>query len=110
MIRINSNFRVRWDLFVMMLAVINCVLIPFDIAFLSNSSEAPYLIAMNTGIDLAFLADIIINFRTSYVSNKSGEQITEKARIFRNYCMGRFWLDLAATIPIDRIYTLIAGK
>lgn len=79
MIKINSPLRVKWDLFVMMLAVINCLLIPFEIAFKPNSSEDYYLLALNTGIDIAFLADIFINFRTSYVSNKSGEQIVESS-------------------------------
>ena len=95
----------------MALAVVNCLLIPFEIAFTPNQGQEDYfLLALNTGIDIAFLADIFINFRTSYVSNKSGEQIIEARRIFRNYCMGRFWMDLAATIPFDRIYSLIAQQ
>lgn len=59
----------------MVLAVVNCFLIPFEVAFTPNADAIPPVIALNIAIDLAFLADIVINFRTSYVSNKNGEQI-----------------------------------
>ncbi len=106
MLRMNSHFRVRWDLFVMMLAVINCFLIPFEIAFTPNTETRPEVIVLNVAIDMAFVADIVINFRTSYVSKQSGEQVVEPRRVFRNYCMGRFWLDLASTLPFEWINLL----
>lgn len=90
----------------MMLAVVNCFLIPFEVAFTPNTNSMASVIVLNAAIDCAFLADIIINFRSAYVSTKSGEQITDTKRIFRNYCMGRFWLDLAATIPFEQIYSI----
>ena len=94
----------------MLLAVVNCFLIPFEVAFTPNAEAIPSLIVLNIAIDLAFLADIVINFRTTYVSNKNGEQIIETRRIFRNYCMGRFWLDLVATIPFEWINLLFTQQ
>ena len=32
-LRHNDNFRMRWDMYVMILAIWNCISIPFDVAF-----------------------------------------------------------------------------
>ena len=32
-IRFNSRFRVYWDLFIILLAIYNCILIPIDVGF-----------------------------------------------------------------------------
>lgn len=49
------------------------------------------------------LADIILNFRTTYVS-KSGQVIYETKLIALNYFRGWFLLDLLAAIPFDLLY------
>lgn len=49
------------------------------------------------------LSDIILNFRTTYVS-KSGQVVYESKLIAINYCRGWFLLDLLAAIPFDLLY------
>ena len=55
-------------------------------------------------IDCCFLIDILINFRTSYVSAYTGEEITEPKKITINYLSGRFWIDFIATVPFDLLF------
>ena len=93
----------------MALAVLTCFLIPFEIAFETTAQEEPALITVNSLIDVFFVADIILNFRTSYVSSKTGKQVTLPSEICRNYCMGWFWLDFVSTIPFDRVLFLLDG-
>ena len=50
-----------------------------------------------------FLSDIILNFRTTYVS-KSGQVMYETKMIAINYIRGWFVLDLLAAIPFDLLY------
>jgi len=63
-IRENSRFRIGWDLFILVLIIASCLLIPFQIAFQHvtnwSGTEIVYL------IDLFFLIDIVLNFFTSY--------------------------------------------
>jgi hypothetical protein len=66
MIHHNDNFRVRWDIFIMALALWNCLSIPFDVSF---EPEMPlgYQI-FEYFVDTCFIVDIFIAFRTSYVN------------------------------------------
>ena len=55
-----------------------------------------------------FAIDIFIVFRTTYVDVYSGEEVLDGKRIairylFGSFLLGRFWLDLLATIPFDTI-------
>ena len=52
---------------------------------------------------LAFLLDIVVNFRTSFV-NKHGDEIFEPKLIAQRYIVGgRFFIDVLATFPFDYI-------
>jgi len=102
----NSQFRLRWDLFIMLLAIYNCISIPFNAAFNPDANIFYDLFEIST--DLLFGLDIIINFRTSYVHSKTGLEVTRPKLIAKNYVLsGRFWIDLLASIPLERLYTLI---
>ena len=57
-------------------------------------------------IDLIFLVDIVINFRTVFI-NEKGIQITNLKMIAINYLSAVFWIDLMATLPIDSILEFI---
>ena len=49
-----------------------------------------------------FVADLIVNFRTTYFDTVQGEEIVEGKKIFVNYLTTfRFWIDLITTIPWD---------
>ena len=58
---------------------------------------------MNWFIDIFFLLDILINFRTSVVNTKTGEDIYDAKIIAMRYLKGKFWIDLLASIPFDLI-------
>ena len=55
---------------------------------------------LNHIIDIVFLTDMIITFRTSFIDNLGNEVIDSKD-IAKHYLTGQFTLDLFATIPID---------
>lgn len=47
--------------------------------------------------------DIILNFRTTYVSRK-GEVVSNSRSIAVNYVKGWFFVDLVAALPFDFLY------
>lgn len=77
MFRPNGNFRVRWDLFVMVLATWNCFSIPITVAFEPAFAETLVMFILNSCIDIFFLLDIFINFRTSFIHPNTGEEIMQ---------------------------------
>lgn len=53
-------------------------------------------------MDVLFAIDIIVNLRTTFVSEQTGNEVVEPSPIFVNYaCSGRFLIDLLASIPFD---------
>lgn len=62
--------------------------------------------ALNSFIDLMFLCDIIISFRTSFYDMDTGDEVYEPKRIGKVYLRGRFTIDLLSTIPFDTIASI----
>lgn len=51
-------------------------------------------------MDVTFIVDILINFRTTYVSG-TDEVVSHPVRIAVHYLKGWFLIDLVAAIPFD---------
>ena len=66
----------------MLLAVWNCVSIPFEVAF--DPEEPPIYVALNTICDISFAIDILLNFRTTYL-NKFETEVIDQCMILKNY-------------------------
>lgn len=64
----------------------------------------------NAFIDILFMVDVFINFRTSYINSKTGEEIFDLKSIAKNYLKGRFWVDVLASLPLDFIGLLFLSE
>lgn len=84
-LRISDPKRVIWDLFVMLLAIWNSFSIPVFIAFEPEVADTPGMVACDFIIDFCFFTDILLNFRTSYISMQDGKEITNPKMIAINY-------------------------
>lgn len=60
-------------------------------------------------MNLIFLIDIIINFRTTYIHPLTGQEVVNLRKISLNYIKVRFWIDVLSTIPFDYIGLIMAG-
>ena len=96
-LREDSAFRARWDLAALALVVVGCLLVPYQFAFQHRVHLIGSLIIYL--IDLFFLADIALSFRTTY--RHHGVDVTDPERIGRQYRRGRFPVDLLAALPLD---------
>ena len=114
-----SPFKAVWDWIVLLLVLYTAVFTPYGAAFLLNEDEvrakrnqdsstreqsaetnqANYLVIIELIVDVMFIADILINFRTTYIL--SGEVVTDPQKIARNYLRGWFFVDAVAAIPFD---------
>lgn len=106
-IRYNDNIRMKWDILIILFALYNCVLIPFDVAFEPNMPRE--LLNFEKIVDIMFGLDIIVAFKTTYIDSSSGLEVFESRKIALNYIItGRFFIDLAASIPFEDIYMYFA--
>ncbi|MBI5580502.1 MAG: ion transporter [Deltaproteobacteria bacterium] len=96
----NSNFRVAWDFFILLLIIVSCVLIPFQLAFrhaaLSLGSWVVYI------IDVVFWVDIGLNFLTSFRSH--GLKVTGARETTLHYLKSVCIVDIAANLPLDALF------
>ena len=99
-----NPFKIKWDLFIIILAVFNSVTLPIELSVLPPFMKGNNLLAViNHLIDLMFFIDILVSFKTTYVNKMTGDEITNKKQISINYLKGSFWVDVVSTIPFDVI-------
>uniref|UniRef100_A0A1I8GN73 Cyclic nucleotide-binding domain-containing protein n=1 Tax=Macrostomum lignano TaxID=282301 RepID=A0A1I8GN73_9PLAT len=106
-----SPFKAVWDWLILLLVIYTAIYTPYVAAFLLNDEKRGrkakhslnYQDPMNIIdilVDIMFIVDILINFRTTYV-NKNDEVVSHPGRIAVHYFKGWFLIDLVAAIPFD---------
>ncbi|XP_029313295.1 potassium voltage-gated channel subfamily H member 2 [Cottoperca gobio] len=105
-----SPFKAVWDWLILLLVIYTAILTPYSAAFLLNDQEevaiqsygysySP-LTVVDLMVDIMFIIDILINFRTTYV-NVNDEVVSHPVRIAVHYFKGWFLIDMVAAIPFD---------
>lgn len=87
----------------MITACWNVFMLPINIAF-EIESEAS--LQIDTLVDICFVLDMIIVFRTSIIDEESGEEISDWKIIGTEYLKGRFIVDFLSTVPFDSVALL----
>ena len=75
MLRHNSRFRLRWDLLIILLALYNCITIPYEVAFGAGFVDNIGVNVLDYTIDCLFFLDVLFNFRTTYINSKTGTEV-----------------------------------
>ncbi|CAI2375579.1 unnamed protein product [Moneuplotes crassus] len=99
--RSGDGFRVKWDLLIMSLAAYSCFIVPIQFSFDPQFAKELYFLIPDFFVNIIFFVDILINFRTTYIHKKTGEEVTNLSIIAINYLKLQFWIDFLATIPFD---------
>ncbi|XP_072523232.1 voltage-gated inwardly rectifying potassium channel KCNH6 [Salminus brasiliensis] len=105
-----SPFKAVWDWVILLLVLYTAVFTPYSAAFLLNELEEERrrpcgytcnpLNVVDAVVDVLFIVDIMINFRTTYV-NHNDEVVTHPKRIAIHYIKGWFLIDMVAAVPFD---------
>ena len=104
LLSVTHPLKLRWDWFIMLLAVWNCFYVPYSVAFLPDTDNIA-LIATSIFVDIAYFADVGIYLRTSYLDLITGEEVTHWYSILTNYfSSGKLAVDVISAIPFDIIY------
>ena len=100
-------FKIKWDIFVIVLSIWNAIQIPMGFAFPDAFEDKAGYIYSDYIIDFCFIFDIVINFRSCYVDSRTDELVEEPKKITANYLKGRFWVDLVASCNFDLIFMIL---
>ncbi|XP_065096334.1 voltage-gated inwardly rectifying potassium channel KCNH7 isoform X4 [Paramisgurnus dabryanus] len=105
-----SPFKAVWDWLILLLVIYTAIFTPYSAAFLLNDLEEQKrrecgyscspLNVVDLMVDIMFIVDILINFRTTYV-NTNEEVVSHPAKIAVHYFKGWFLIDMVAAIPFD---------
>lgn len=79
-------------------------MVPYNVAFRRNDRKRD-LIIFDMVIELFFIMDIVVHFRTSFVDT-SGRIIYDQRKIAIHYLKGWFILDFLAALPFEALYFL----
>lgn len=108
-----SPFKAVWDWLILILVIYTAIFTPYVAAFLLNEVSSrggsdngrmsrynDPLNIIDLIVDVMFIIDILINFRTTYV-NKNDEVVSHPGKIAVHYFKGWFLIDMVAAIPFD---------
>ncbi|GMH45914.1 hypothetical protein BSKO_13877 [Bryopsis sp. KO-2023] len=94
-----SALRTGWDVLMLGLILVLCVVAPFRIGF--NIRSSTFLDVFDTSCDILLTVDIVLNFFTGYV-DKNVTQL-EIRKVARQYLRFWFWADIASTLPVSHM-------
>lgn len=75
--RESDKIRRKWDILIITLALYTSVVIPLGIAFNFDTLDTVGFSIFDSIVDLIFMVDLLINFRTTYISSQNGEEVYE---------------------------------
>uniref|UniRef100_A0A8D0HHX1 Potassium voltage-gated channel subfamily H member 3 n=1 Tax=Sphenodon punctatus TaxID=8508 RepID=A0A8D0HHX1_SPHPU len=104
-----GTFKAGWDGLILLATLYVAVTVPYSVCFsgtrdegLPESARAPPSVC-DLSVEILFILDIVLNFRTTFVS-KSGQVVFDPHAIFLHYLTRWFLLDLVAALPFDLLY------
>ncbi|GAA6077792.1 potassium voltage-gated channel subfamily H member 6 [Tachysurus ichikawai] len=105
-----SPLKAAWDWVILLLMLYTAIFTPYSAAFLLNelaekrrhfcSYACSPLSIVDAVVDVLFMVDIVISFRTTYV-NHNDEVVTHPKLIAIHYIKGWFLIDMVAALPFD---------
>ncbi|KAH8284605.1 hypothetical protein KR018_005437 [Drosophila ironensis] len=105
-----SPFKAVWDWVILILVMYTAIFTPYVAAFLLGEQDyqrrnnkyinSDPIVIIDLIVDVTFIIDIIINFRTTFV-NGQDEVVSHPGRIAVHYLSGWFLIDLVAAVPFD---------
>lgn len=86
-------WRIRWSYLIIVIAIYSVTFIPMRIAVYPTILD-PFYNPFDIFTFLLYIADVIINLRTTYLDS-FGEEIKDSKLIVKNYAMSvGFWIDI----------------
>ncbi|XP_022241286.1 potassium voltage-gated channel protein eag-like, partial [Limulus polyphemus] len=93
-------FKAIWDWIILCLTFYTAIMVPYNVAFKSKTSEDVSFLVLDSIVDVIFFIDIVLNFHTTFVG-PGGEVVSDPKIIRMNYLKSWFIIDLLSCLPYD---------
>uniref|UniRef100_A0A8C9VZ95 Voltage-gated delayed rectifier potassium channel KCNH4 n=1 Tax=Scleropages formosus TaxID=113540 RepID=A0A8C9VZ95_SCLFO len=103
-----GTFKAGWDWLILLATFYVAVTVPYNVCFTagrdegSSASRSPPSVS-DILVEILFILDIVLNFRTTYVST-SGQVVYDARAICVHYATTWLFVDLIAALPFDLLY------
>eukprot|EP01043_Picozoa_sp_COSAG02_P023529 COSAG02_NODE_1260_length_13563_cov_28.883764_3_plen_1060_part_00 len=104
----DSLFSGFWDLLQLVMLLLVCYYVPLRTGFGVTVELWSYDFWQDAVIDIYFIIDIVIQFRTAYWS-RSGVLVTDTRKIRNNYLKGWFLIDFVCVLPLGYVGYIFSG-
>lgn len=94
--------KVRWDMYVGVCILYSAVMVPWRLAS-DTEAQGPGR-ALDTVVDVTFVLDLLLSFRTTFYEGDAGNEVTDGRRIVVNYLRTWFPIDVASVFPFDLLF------
>uniref|UniRef100_A0A8C3FYL8 Voltage-gated delayed rectifier potassium channel KCNH4 n=1 Tax=Chrysemys picta bellii TaxID=8478 RepID=A0A8C3FYL8_CHRPI len=101
-----SIFKALWDWLILLATFYVAVTVPYNVCFTGTEDSlaaARSTIVSDIAVEMLFILDIVLNFRTTFVS-QSGQVVYDTRSICIHYVATWFFVDLIAALPFDLLY------
>jgi voltage-gated potassium channel len=103
-ISLNNIKFVRWCILTSLLSIWSVFSAPFFSAFAEDVADGDGVMAITIIVDLVFMFDILLNFRTSFINSHTGDEESDPRTIAHNYLTnGKLIFDLLSAFPYDYV-------
>ncbi|XP_070569928.1 voltage-gated delayed rectifier potassium channel KCNH8-like isoform X3 [Ptychodera flava] len=103
-----STFKTVWDWLMLLAMFYVAIVVPYNVSFSTTKNPDSTSLYTDLIVEFLFIFDIILNFRTTYVSH-SGQVVYKPKAIALHYVKSWFFIDLLAAIPLDLLYLTRVG-
>lgn len=108
----NNKYRVQFDFLIIILAIYDCFMIPVQISMgdiLFGEQVHGGLNILSYLVDIIFCFDIVLNFFTTYINQKTGLEVTKHKEIAKEYLKSSFTADLLGAIPFEVFFYIFSS-
>ena len=105
----NSDFRMCWDIVMLVFLTYVAVFTPYQIAFLSEHHiiTTPQswmgLFVLDRMVDFVFLVDMCVNFRSAWYEGEGRVVVFDSKEAAQKYLKGWFLLDFLSLVPWEMV-------
>jgi hypothetical protein len=94
-----NQYKIMWDLFVLLLLILVSIIVPWRVAFVDTDNQVWRGIYYT--VDGLFAIDIVLTFFTGITSDDDVKEITDPKVIAKTYLRGWFIIDVISVMPMD---------
>jgi hypothetical protein len=103
----DARWRVTWDVLALVFLLVQVLYIPFEISFVAGTEKSmpTAWIGFMTAIDVFWVVDIVLNFRTGYLDSATGRLELRPKLVAARY--GKTWFPVDFIAMVEPVVSLI---